>query len=121
MAGMAEIDVDRDELIVRLRPLEKIGAFGGDVRVPRSAVRDVRVAPRPFSELRGLRAPGTGCPRVIALGTWRRGRGRKDFAAIYRRREAVVVELDEQVAGYGRLVVSVDDAAATVGRLTGLG
>lgn len=117
MAAMARIDLDRDELVVRLSPLEKVGALSGEVRVPRSAVRDLRVAPQPFSELRGIRAPGTGCPRVIALGTWRRGRGRKDFAAVYGRREAVVVELDEHAAGYGRLVVSVDDPAATIGRL----
>ena len=43
-------------------------------------------------ELRGLRAPGTGIPGVIALGTWR-SKGAKDFAAVYRGGPAVVVEL----------------------------
>ena len=37
---------------------------------------------QPFRELSGLRAPGTGLPGVIALGTWR-GRGQKDFAALF--------------------------------------
>ena len=114
---MAELDIDQADLVVHLSPLERLGSMHGDVRVPRSAVREVRVAARPFAELRGLRAPGTGFPGVIALGTWRRRRGRKDFAAIYRGRDAVVVELDGAVAGYGRLVVSVADAAAVVARV----
>ena len=60
-------------------------------------------------ELRGWRAPGTGVPNVIAVGTRRGGFG-KDFAAVHGTGPAVMVELDG--AEYGRLVVTADDAEA---------
>jgi hypothetical protein len=47
---------------------------------------------------------------VIALGT-RRGSFGKDFAAVYRDRPAVVVELDG--TEFSRLVVCVEDPDAT--------
>ena len=50
-----------------------------------------------------MRAPGTGWPGTIALGTWRHD-GVKDFCAVYRKGPGVVVELDN--ATYARLVVS---------------
>jgi hypothetical protein len=103
------------ELVVVLNDLEKAGALRGDVRVPASAVREVRVTDSPFAELQGVRAPGTGLPGVIALGTWR-GNGYKDFAALYRGGPAVVVELEG--ASWRRLLVSAHDAPAVVERLT---
>ena len=57
----------------------------------------------PWSELRGIRAPGTGVPDVIAVGT-RRGNFGKDFAAVHGKGPAVVVELEG--ADYERLVVT---------------
>ena len=116
---MAEIRLEEQDVVLRLSPLEKMGALSHDVRVPRSAVREVRAVSQPFVELRGLRAPGTEWPRRMALGTWR-GRGRKnDFVAIRKGREAVVIELDERSPRYGRLLVSVDDADETRERLAG--
>ena len=47
-----------------------------------SAVTAVRVVDDPWPELRGMRAPGTGLPNVIAVGTRRGGFG-KDFAAVH--------------------------------------
>lgn len=111
---MALLRREGPELVVVLNDLEKAGALRGDVRVPASSVRDVRVADAPFSELQGMRAPGTGLPGVIALGTWR-GNGYKDFVALYRGGPAVVVELEG--ARWRRLLVSAHDAPAVVERL----
>jgi hypothetical protein len=116
---VADITAEHGDLIVHLSPWEKIGALSGDVRVPQAAVRRVRISSRPLAEIRGLRVVGTGLPRVIALGTWRRRRGRKDFAAVYRKREGVVIDLDERMARYSRLIVSVHDAEATMTKLVG--
>ncbi len=107
---MADLYVEGGDLVVRLSALEKLGAMRGDVRVPLSAVTGVRVSDRPWSELRGIRAPGTGVPGVISLCT-RRGRGCVDFAAVYGRRPAVVVECSG--AGFDRLVISRTDATET--------
>jgi hypothetical protein len=105
---VARIELGADRIVVRLGRFERLGALvAGDPSVPRAAVRAVRVSHRPFRELRGIRAPGTGFPGAIALGTWRRRRG-KDFAAVYGKRPAVVVELEG--AEWCRLVVSCDDA-----------
>jgi hypothetical protein len=106
---MAELRIEADELVVELSELEKIGALRGDVRVPLTAVRDVRVAEDPRPELRGMRAPGTGIPGVIALGS-RRGQGH-DFAAVYHNRPAVVVDLE--AAAFDRLVITVPDPQST--------
>jgi hypothetical protein len=105
---VATLRREGDEIVLKLNDLEKAGALHGDVRVPAASVRLVRVSTTPFRDLRGIRAPGTGVPGAVALGTWRY-RGGKDFAALYRGGPAVIVELDG--AEYGRLLVSAHDAA----------
>src|SRR3954470_11486344 len=105
---MARLIVGGDVLRVHLSIFGRIGAcVAQDVVVPLSAVYGVRSVEDPWHELRGVRAPGTGLRRVIALGTWRHSLGR-DFVAVYGRGPAVVVDL----AGHRlmRLVVSSSDA-----------
>ena len=106
---MADLDVEGSDLVLRLRGLEKAEGVHGDIRVPLSAVRAVRSVDDPWPELRGIRAPGTGIPGKVAVGTRRGGFG-KDFAAVHGKGPAVVVELDG--ADFSRLVVTSDDAAA---------
>jgi hypothetical protein len=113
---VATLRHEGDELVVKLNDLEKAGALRGDVRVPWSAVRDLRVTEHPFRELKGIRSPGTGVPGVIALGTYRSAGG-KDFAALYRGGPAVVVTLEG--VGWRRLLVSDHHATALVEQLRG--
>jgi hypothetical protein len=114
---MASLDVEGDDLVLRLSPWERLGALHGNVRVPRTSVRAVSASDRPWKVLRGIRAPGTGCPRLIMLGTTR-GLRWKDFNAVYRRRPVVVVDLEGQK--FARLVVTSDEAAALAARLQSL-
>ncbi len=67
----------------------------------------------PWSELRGIRAPGTGVPGVISLCS-RRALGVHDFAAVYGRRPAFVVEMAG--ASFDRLFVSCADEAEAAAR-----
>jgi hypothetical protein len=106
---MADLEVEGSELVLHLRAIEKAEGAHGDIRVPLAAVTAVRSVDDPWPELRGIRAPGTGMPNVIAVGT-RRGSFGKDFAAVHGKGPAVVVELEG--AAYGRLVVTADDASA---------
>jgi hypothetical protein len=108
---MAILVVEGDQLIMRMTTLEHVEGFHQDITVPLSAVRAVRVSANVWSELRGIRAPGTGIPHVVAVGT-RRGSFGKDFAAVHGTGRGVVVELSGQP--YGRLVLTVDDPDALV-------
>ena len=106
---MAEFEIDGADLVLHLRGVEKAEGAHGDIRVPLSAVTAVRAVDDAWPELRGIRAPGTGLPNVIAVGT-RRGKFGKDFAAVHGKGPAVVVELEG--VDYGRLIVTLDDAPA---------
>ena len=105
---MAELQIEGDELVLHMSGLEKAEGLHGDIRVPLSSVTSVRAVDTAWpDELRGIRAPGTGVPNVVAVGT-RRGNFGKDFAAVHGTGPAVVVELEGQA--YGRLVLTTDDA-----------
>jgi len=118
---MAKLEVIGNRVEVVLLPLEKLGALRGDVSVGLDEVADVRTSEQPFGQVQGLRAPGTGLPGVIALGTWRWRRGKpgrwvKDFVAVYRGQPAVIVETRPDTE-FNRLIVSVDNperVAATI-------
>ncbi len=105
---MAALETENGDVVVRLSRLEKLGAFRlSDPRAPLANVTEIRAVENGWSEVRGLRCPGTGLPGVIMLGTTRR-RGGKDFDAIYRRGLAVVVEFNG--AKWGRFAISHEDA-----------
>jgi hypothetical protein len=113
--------VDGDWVVVRLSLLERLGALvTNDPRGRVEAVRAVRFTDRPWRELRGLRAPGTGLPGAIMLGTLRYSGGR-DFAAVYGKTgKAVVVDFEGD--RYGRFIVTnerAEELAATIAAVTG--
>jgi hypothetical protein len=107
---MASLIVEGGDLVVKMSDLEKVEAVHVDIHVALAAVRVVRAVDDAWPELRGIRAPGTGIPGVIAVGT-RRGSFGKDFAAVHGRGPAVVVDLEG--AAYARLVVTTPDAEST--------
>jgi hypothetical protein len=106
---VASLSVEGDELVLTMTPLEKVEGFHGSIRVPTSTVRRVRSVDDPWNELRGLRAPGTGVPRVIAVGT-RRGGGIRDFAVVHGQGPGLVVDMDG--AEFDRFVVTDEHAEA---------
>lgn len=65
---MAELIRDGDELVLKLSTVEKAESLHGDVRVPRSSVRDVEVLEDVIQEVHGLRFPGTSWPGRFAIG-----------------------------------------------------
>jgi len=107
---VASFEITGGDLRLRLSWVEKLEGFRGDIVVPLRAVSSVRAVGSAWPELLGFRAPGTGLPGVVAVGT-RRGKFGKDFAAVHGQGPAVVVVLDG--APYDRLVATLDDAEAT--------
>ena len=112
---MADLVVDGTFLSLAMSRVEHLEGFRGDLRAPLDSVTSVRAADDPWSELRGMRAPGTGLPGVIAVGT-RRGSFGKDFAAVHGKGPAVVVEFAGQE--FQRWVLTVDDPTAVVDRVS---
>lgn len=111
---MATFETQGNDLCLRLSWVEKLEAVHGDVAVPLASVGSVRAVVSAWPELRGIRAPGTGIPRVIAVGTLR-GKFGRDFVVVHGKGPAVVVEL--QGADYERLIVTCEDpdgVAATI-------
>jgi len=111
---VAQFVIQGSDLVVRLSLMEKVGALHADVRVPLATVRAVRVAADPWTELRGLRAPGTGVPSVISLATRRRS-GVRDFAAVYSHTPPVVI--DAAGADFDRLVIASSHARVDAERI----
>ena len=101
---MATIEIDDDTVRVRLSTWEKLAGMRGDVVVPREAIRGCEVLDRPFAARRGVRAPGTWFPGVIAYGTYRHGHD-KDFVAVRRGQRAVSLPLADQT--FSALLIGV--------------
>ena len=90
---MAKVIENGNQLILKLSFWEKIGGLHKDLVVPKENLIKKTVHQNPWSKevLRGVRAPGTGIPYVVLLGTMR-FKGGKDFIAIYKRRPVSVYE-----------------------------
>ena len=86
---MAHLIVDGEKVRLNLSILEILGAFHSSPEI-----ESIEIEPNPWVRelLKGVRAPGTGIPFVVMLGTMRYLQG-KDFVAIYRRKPAAVITL----------------------------
>ena len=101
---MAELSVDAEQLHLTLSGWEKAGAVRrDDLSFAMASVVSVQRLDNARDGIRGLRAPGTGWPGRIALGSWRT-RQTVDFVAVYRNEPGYLIELDGQ--RFARLVVS---------------
>lgn len=87
----AGLRVDGDDLLPHLHAVEMGEGMHGDIRVPRRAVTHVRAVDTAWPHPRGTRAPGTDGPGVVV----------------------VVLAGGE----YGRLIVTMDHAAAVAARI----
>ena len=113
---MADLVSDGTSLTLAMSRIERLEGLRGDLHAPLAAVSVVRTVEDPWAELRGMRAPGTGLPGIIAVGT-RRGSFGKDFASVHGKGPAVVVEFVGQE--FERWVLTVDDPDAVMARVSG--
>jgi hypothetical protein len=98
-----------DRITYKLTPIEKLGAFGNS---PTANVTNLvtyfrEENPWTVKTMRGIRAPGTGFPYVIMLGTLWHRRGR-DFCVVYKRRPVLVLEFRNEK--FQRWVIPMTEA-----------
>ncbi|CAB4687644.1 MAG: hypothetical protein F2658_04100 [Actinobacteria bacterium] len=94
---MAEVIEQGNQLVLKLSLIEKIFALHfKQLTVSKEKLIGKKSYAKPWSTevLKGVRAPGTGFPYLILLGTMRY-RGGKDFTAIYKKRPVTVYEFTD--------------------------
>ena len=76
--------------------LEVLGAFHSSLSAPEAWIESITYSDRPWSAevMAGVRAPGTGVPFLIMLGTIRRLKS-KSMCAVYKRRPVTIVTFNE--------------------------
>ena len=112
---MASLRVHPDRLEIHLTAAEKTLAFRReDVVIQRENIRSVTITDDPWIWVRGIRAPGALVPLVLAVGVWK-FHGGKDFLAIKRRRQAVVIDLIGD--DFARVILSTNHAPDLIASL----
>ena len=112
---MASLRVHPDRLEIHLTPAEKTLAFRREgLVILRDNIRSVTITDDPWIWVRGIRAPGALVPLVLAVGVWK-FHGGKDFLAIKRRRQAVVIDLVGD--DFARVILSTNHAPDLIASL----
>jgi hypothetical protein len=105
---MAQLNYKNEKYSLDLNPIEIFFAFHNSITFRKSnisanggVIRTDKIWSREY--LRGVRAPGTGFPLLIMLGTMRY-RGGKDFCSIYRSAPAYIIKLENH--RFKRIIIS---------------
>lgn len=112
---MAEVEIASDTLTLHVTGVDRILALKSSLSVPLAHVsgidQDVAEASGVYH---GLRLPGTSIPGVVTAGTYLRD-GKWTFWDVHDPAKSVIIRLHDE--HYSRLVVGVDDPAATVAQV----
>lgn len=100
---MASVRADSGTVTVALTRAEKLQALHGDIQVPLAHVVAIEPVSDLWSHLRGIRAPGTGIPRRLLVGTTRYQGGR-DFCVARANTAGVILSLRDEA--FNRVLVS---------------
>lgn len=95
-------------LSYKLSPIEMLGALRRSPSARIENLKSVELHENPWTTkvLRGIRAPGTGFPFAIMLGTMRHRFG-KDFTVVYRRRPVLLLEFENE--SFARWVIPASE------------
>jgi hypothetical protein len=109
---VADVEVTGGELIVTVQGFDRVLALKSEIRVPLQHVISAESGQGDASNwFHGVRAPGTNLPGVVVAGTfyWH---GECAFFDVHHADRAVAINLRDEK--YQRLIVEVDDPAATI-------
>jgi hypothetical protein len=118
---MPTLDVRDGRVIVAFQGAQAVMALARQVSVPVEDIRSVSVVPDGWDVDLGFRVGGTGIPRRLAFGRYRRRGGGRTFAGLYCGQPALVIETSG--GDWDRVAVALDDneeAAARVREAAGL-
>jgi hypothetical protein len=109
---MAQIIDEEGVLTFSLSRLESLGACHRSLQAKKENLLRVSRVENPWTStvLRGMRAPGTGIPFVIMLGTMRY-RGGKDFCAIYKKNPVYILEFKNEE--FKRWIINANSSIPT--------
>jgi hypothetical protein len=79
---VAEVRVEGSEIVLELSGFERVEAMHGAIRLACQSLTGVDVLDDAIGAVHGWRAPGTGVPGMVAVGTYRSG-GKKLFAVVH--------------------------------------
>lgn len=109
---MVDLAVDGGNLVLNVRGLDKLWSFKSRLSIPIQHVRGARFDPGvAHGWWKGLRAPGTYIPGVIAAGTFYREE-KRIFWDVHDPERTIVIELEDE--RYDELIVEVKDPEAAV-------
>lgn len=112
---MVRVSIAGDRVHFDVEGWDKVWAFKSQLDIPLAHIRSVRVDPDAAAGWwHGLRMPGTQVPGIITAGTFYQSVGAV-FYDVHDPQRTIVLELDHE--HYKRLVVEVEDPAATVAQL----
>lgn len=109
---MIDISIHGSTAVFEVEGLNKLWALKSRLEIPLANIRSVRVDPEAARGWwKGIRAPGTHVPGVIAAGTFYRS-GKRIFWGVRDPDQTIVVDLEDE--DYDALIVQVDDPAGAV-------
>ena len=115
---MPKLELNDDQLIIRLTAAEKLAALHGDLTANGVAIRGAAVAEKKWWTTLGMRVPGTAIPGLIIAGTYLQ-KGDRAFVSWTRKRGlpleiTLAAKMAPEARGtrYTRIFLGVDDAQA---------
>lgn len=111
-----QITITPTELIVSPAGLDRLWALKGAIQVPWRHVTGILRDQGAFEERKGLRLPGTAIPGLYYAGSFFYD-GQRRFYNVRRNSPIVVITLINE--GYDRLILSVENPATVIERVTG--
>jgi hypothetical protein len=111
---MAEVELNDTTLTVKIEGWDRVWALKSQLEIPLEHVREARVDPEARMSWKTLKIAGAHLPGVISAGRFYE-HGDLTFWDVRDAEKAIVIELSDE--RYKRLVIQVDDPAATVARI----
>lgn len=116
---MADIELTDDRLIIHIRGIDKVLALTSKFEVPKGHVKNAHsgIDDEAKEQLdKSMRLPGAYMPGIAIAGRFYE-HGKWMFWDIHKGEKAITVDVDHEK--YNKVVIEVDDPAATVERING--